>query len=105
MCAADKLATTLYPWGFYELLARLSGELDDYLDLANAHGFVGREGRAWFRWLQADWRTLAYRQAAAVPGPLWPGGPPLPETDLQRLWVSSNTKEAGQGAAAAGTGP
>ena len=80
LCAADKLATTLYPWWLYGGLARLSGELDGYLDLANQHGFVGREGHAWFRWLQADWQALAYRQAAAVPGPLWPGGPTLPES-------------------------
>jgi len=82
LCAADKLATALYPWWLYGWLAQLSGELDSYLDLANAHGFVGRDGRAWFRWLGAQWRDLAYQQAAAVTGPLWPGGPLLPESGL-----------------------
>jgi len=75
LCAADKLATVLYPWWLYGSLARLSGELVEYLDLANQHGFMGRDGRAWFRRLQAEWRVLAVEQSHAVQGPLWPGGP------------------------------
>ena len=58
MCAADKLASALWPWWVYLPLARLSGELAEYREEAALyHAHTGRgipseaTDREWYAWM------------------------------------------------------
>jgi hypothetical protein len=67
LCAADKLATTLVPARLYLWMTNLTGELDEYLDLARrADFYMGNDPDEWFRLLSAHWRELAVQQAAML---------------------------------------
>ena len=54
LCAADKLAIGLTPWWLYLPLARLSGELAEYMQDAGARTPAGNRGpQVWYRDVQA----------------------------------------------------
>lgn len=61
LCWADKLATAIYPPWLWILLARLSGELDEYMTKAVVSGFVpeGTTPEQFLATLQPYWRMLA----------------------------------------------
>jgi hypothetical protein len=48
LCGPDKLSIIFEPWWFYSLRARLSGELDEYVN----NGPPGLTPRQWFEWLK-----------------------------------------------------
>jgi hypothetical protein len=62
LCWADKLATALYPAWLFLFLARLSGEIGEYLARAREDGSIGPEAteRECLATLQTDWRRQAY---------------------------------------------
>lgn len=69
LCWADKLASALLPWWAYLPGAWLSGELDEYRELADAYWrkTAGRDGvpwsgshREWHAWMTSYMRQRAY---------------------------------------------
>jgi hypothetical protein len=52
LCGPDKISILFEPWWFYSLRARLSGELDEYVN----NGPPGLTPRQWFEWLKGRHR-------------------------------------------------
>jgi hypothetical protein len=48
LCGPDKLSILFEPWWFYSLRARLSGELEEYVN----NGPPGLTPKQWFEWLK-----------------------------------------------------
>jgi hypothetical protein len=76
LCWADKLSICYDPWWLYIPRAMLSGEINEYRQLAASAGFVPLSAthREWFRWVQDLLRTVGQKESAtAVPyvNPEW----------------------------------
>ena len=57
LCYADKMATVLMPFWLYVLLVSLSGEVHEYMTLAeSANLYTGKSRVVWARTLRNHWR-------------------------------------------------
>jgi len=73
LCAADKLAIALCPAWLYLPLARLSGELGEYMQGKGARTPAGeRSPRVWYRDIQGYCRAWAIEHADGTPD-TWTG--------------------------------
>jgi hypothetical protein len=63
---ADKLALALTPSWLYLRLARLSGEIDEYLETAKAAGFLDATVESWYPQIVAHFARIAAEEQPSV---------------------------------------
>jgi hypothetical protein len=68
LCWADKLSVKYDPWWLYLPRVIISGEIEEFRELANQFGEIplSKTNREWYRWAQARMIRKAYSQDARI---------------------------------------